>query len=105
MRSPTGEQPVRSDLPLVVQILHVPDCLLLPAAREAVDRAAASIGAQVHIDEVQGACPSPSVVVDGEDVTGRSLSGGACCRLDLPTDEQLRRALQRAMSAQPRGSS
>lgn len=94
-----------SDLPVVVQIVHVPDCPLLPAAREAVDRTAASIGAQVDIEEVEGAFPSPSVVVGGSDATGRSLSGGACCRLDLPTDDQLRRALQRAMSARHRGPS
>jgi len=70
-----------------------------------VGRAAAALVAQVHIEEVEGAFPSPSVVVGGSDVTGRSLRGGACCRLDLPTDDQLRDALQRAMSAQPRGSS
>ena len=93
-----------SDLPLVVQILHVPDCPLLPAAREAVDRAAASIGAQIHVDEVEGVFPSPSVMVDGEDVTGMSLSGGARCRLDLPTGEQIRVALRRALSAQRRGT-
>jgi hypothetical protein len=93
-----------SDLPMVVQILHVPECPLLPAAREAVHRAAAALGAKVDIEEVEGVFPSPSVVVGGSDVTGRSLSGGACCRLDLPTDDQLRDALQRAMSAQPRGS-
>jgi hypothetical protein len=93
-----------SDLPVVVQILHAPECPLPPAAREAVDRAAASIRARVHIDEVEGAFPSPSVVVGGTDVSGRSPSGGACCRFDLPTDEQLRRAMQRAVSAQPRGS-
>jgi hypothetical protein len=94
-----------SDLPLVVQILHVPECPLLPAAREAVDRIVAALGAQVHIEEVEGAFPSPSVVVGGTDVTGQSPSGGACCRLDLPTDDQLRRALQRAMSARRRGLS
>jgi hypothetical protein len=94
-----------TDPPLVVQILHVPDCPLLPSARRAVDRAAASIGAQVHIAEVEGAFPSPSVVVDGEDVTGTSITGGAQCRLDLPTEQQIRVALQRAMSTQRRGSS
>ena len=87
-----------SELPLVVQILHVPDCPLLPSARRAVDRAVASIGVDVCIDEVEGAFPSPSVMVDGEDVTGASVSGGARCRLDLPTEQQVRGALQRAMA-------
>lgn len=94
-----------SDLPLVVQILHVPDCPLLPSARRAVDRVAASIGARVRIDLVEGAFPSPSVMVDGEDVTGTSQGGGARCRLDLPTDEQIGFALQRALSAPRPGSS
>lgn len=93
------------DLPLMVQIVHVPDCPLLPSARRAVDRAAASLGTHVRIDEVEGAFPSPSVMVDGEDVTGTSIKGGAQCRLDLPTDQQIRVALQRAMSAQRRESS
>jgi hypothetical protein len=93
------------DLPLVVQILHVPDCPLLPSVRRAVDRAAASIRAHVRIDEVEGAFPSPSVMVDGEDVTGTSIRGGAQCRLDLATEQQIRVALQRVMSAQRRESS
>jgi hypothetical protein len=93
------------DLPLTVQILHVPDCPLRPSARRAVGRAAASIGAPVHNAEVEGAFPSPSVVVDGEDVTGTSITGGAQCRLDLPTEQQIRVALQRALSAQRRESS
>ncbi len=92
------------DLPLVVQILHVPGCPLLPSARRAVDRAAASIGAHVRIDEIGGAFPSPSVMVGGEDVTGTSTIGGAQCRLDLATEQQIRVALQRAMSAQRRES-
>jgi hypothetical protein len=93
------------DLPLVVQILHVPDCPLLPLARRAVDRAAASIGVHVRVDEVEGAFPSPSVMVDGQDVTGTSIRGGAQCRLDLATEQQIRVGLQRAMSAQRRESS
>jgi hypothetical protein len=93
------------DLRLVVQILHVPDCPLLPSARRAVDRAAASLGAHVHVDEVEGAFPSPSVLVDGKDVTGTSITGGAQCRLDVPTDEQIRVALQRAMTTTRRQSS
>ena len=96
---------MESDPPLVVQILHVPKCPLLPSARRAVDRAAASLGADVRIDEVEGAFPSPSVMVHGEDVTGTSIKGGPQCRLDLPTDQQIRVALQRAMSAQRRESS
>jgi len=101
----TGDHLMGTDLPLVVQILHVPDCPLLHPARRAVDRAAASIGVRVRIDLVEGAFASPSVLVDGEDVTGASGSGGARCRLDLPTDEQIRSALQRALSAPRRGSS
>jgi len=54
---------------------------------------------------VEGAFASPSVMVDGEDVTGMSQRGGAGCRLDLPTDEQIRVALQRALPAPRRGSS
>jgi hypothetical protein len=96
---------MESDLPLVVQILHVPDCPLLPSARRAVDRVTASLGAHVRVEEVEGAFPSPSMMVDGQDVTGTIARGGAQCRLDLPTDQQIRVSLQRAMSAQRRKSS
>lgn len=93
-----------SELQLVVQILHVPDCPLLPSARRAVNRAAASVRVRVHIDEVAGAFASPSVIVDGEDVTGTSVAG-LCCRLDVPTEQQIGAALQRAICARREGSS
>ncbi|MFE9695090.1 alkylmercury lyase family protein [Micromonospora sp. NPDC005806] len=47
-----------------------------------------------------GDYPSPSILVNGEDVMGGSSDGPAACRLDLPTIERIRAALRRAMGAE-----
>ncbi|RZS43509.1 hypothetical protein EV193_102489 [Herbihabitans rhizosphaerae] len=48
----------------------------------------------VPTHERQGAYPSPTVVIDGRDVvTGAPPATDACCRLDLPTHEQIHTAL------------
>jgi hypothetical protein len=54
-----------------------------------VEIALASIGATAVIEEVEGPYPSPTVLIEGVDVTGRSLGAGPACRLDLPTREQI----------------
>ncbi|WP_018330994.1 hypothetical protein [Actinomycetospora chiangmaiensis] len=52
----------------------------------------------VPIHEHVGAYPSPTVVLDGRDVTGGPppAAGVPRCRLDTPTREQLLSALRRA---------
>lgn len=80
-----------------VEILHVPECALLQRARElvATGLAATSVpGATVEC--VPGDYPSPTILVNGMDVSGRDLAPGAVCRLDLPSEEQLRAALAQA---------
>ena len=78
-----------------VQILQVPDCPLVGRVRETVRQALASTGVPVVIEELTGDYPSPTVLVDGVDVTGRPAGNGSACRLDLPTELQIVTALQR----------
>lgn len=78
-----------------MQIRRVPDCPNVEEVRELVHRAAAAAGARVELDELVGEYPSPSVLVDGLDVTGAALGEGAICRLDLPTEGQIVAALRR----------
>jgi hypothetical protein len=78
-----------------VQILQVPDCPLVGRVRETVRRALASSGVHAVIEEVTGAYASPTVLVDGADVTGRPAASGSACRLDLPTEQQIVAALRR----------
>jgi hypothetical protein len=54
------------------------------------------------VSEAVGNYPSPSVLVNGVDVMGGAAEGGSAARrLDLPTAEHLRAALQLAMAAEP----
>jgi len=86
----------RTDVSRVcVQILQVPDCPLVGRVRETVRQALASTGVPVVIEELTGDYPSPTVLVDGVDVTGRPAGSGGACRLDLPTEQQIVTALQR----------
>ena len=80
-----------------IQILHVPDCPLVGRVRALVQHALAHSKVQAEVEERVGDYPSPTLLVDGQDVTGRPLppdTGGAC-RLDLPTEQQLLAALKR----------
>ncbi|HET8615824.1 MAG TPA: hypothetical protein VFL94_09890 [Actinomycetales bacterium] len=47
-----------------------------------------------QLEVVVGDYPSPTLVLDGVDVlTGQPVHGGPCCRLDLPSSEQIRDAV------------
>jgi Alkylmercury lyase len=76
-----------------IQLLHVPDCPLVDRVREMVRLVLARSGIAAEIEERVGDYPSPTLLVDGRDVTGRALGGSAFCRLDLPTEEQIQAAL------------
>ena len=77
-----------------VQILTVPDCPNAAQVRTLVEDVIAAAGVLADIEELEGMFPSPSVLVDGIDVTGCSAGAQAACRLDLPSREQLIMALK-----------
>ncbi|MGH3375880.1 MAG: hypothetical protein ACRDP6_14175 [Actinoallomurus sp.] len=80
-----------------LQVLHVPDCPLLPRMREMLRECLAHVSTVVVVDEVVGDYPSPTVVVDGLDVvTGQAPRAETTCRLDLPTVGQILTALRNA---------
>lgn len=81
---------------LGVCILHLPDCPLLGRVRADVERALQIVGAGVVVQEIAGPYPSPTVLVEGVEVTGRPLSGGPSCRLDLPTTDEIVAAIRAA---------
>ena len=47
------------------------------------------------VEYKEGEYPSPSILVNGEDVMGAPASQVASCRLDVPTRKRLLAALQR----------
>jgi hypothetical protein len=77
-----------------IEILRVPDCPLVGRVRETVDRALARVRVHAEVQELVGEYASPTLLIDGLDVTGRRPAAGACCRLDLPTEAQVLAALR-----------
>ena len=89
----TGRRAV--DIPVGrIQILHVPDCPLVESVVKLVRDCQAHSGDSGVLDLRVGPFPSPTLLIDGLDVTtGESVAGAARCRLDLPTREQILNAL------------
>jgi hypothetical protein len=83
---------------LQVRILHVAACPLLGQARALVDTALKRSGLHATVEEIEGPYPSPSVLVNGKDATGREPREAAACRLDLPSEDQILAALNNARS-------
>jgi len=79
-----------------VEILYFPGCPNVPAARDQLRRALEEVGKPAEWSErdvTASETPpelrgygSPTILVDGRDVTGDSASGAASCRLYLGSD-------------------
>jgi len=79
-----------------VELLYFPDCPNVPAAREQLRRAFAAIGAPpawAEVDVSSDDAPlhargygSPSILVDGKEVTGAAPGGGSSCRIYSGSD-------------------
>jgi len=79
-----------------VELLFFPDCPNVPAAREQLRRAFEAIGAPprwTEVDVSSDGAPlhtrgygSPSILVDGKDVTGAAPGGGSSCRIYAGSD-------------------
>jgi hypothetical protein len=61
--------------------------------RAILRRTLARSGTAVEVEDLEGPYPSPTLLIDGTDVTGRFSGDGPACRLDLPTEEQILAAL------------
>ncbi|MGH9206928.1 MAG: hypothetical protein ACRD1G_10275 [Acidimicrobiales bacterium] len=72
-----------------VQLLHVPDCPLVDTVRDLLRRCILRSGLNVTMEDLEGPYPSPTLLVNGVDVTGRPIAKGPSCRLDLPTEEEI----------------
>jgi hypothetical protein len=77
-----------------IQILQVPGCPLVSRVRKTVARALARLEMRAEVREVVGNYPSPTLLIDGRDLTGREWDECGACRLDLPTAEQVLAALR-----------
>jgi hypothetical protein len=82
--------------PKLVRILHVPGCPLVDQLRTLLDDCIRHSGMRPVVETVSGSYPSPTMLINGIDVaTGRPPTDQVCCRLDLPTSEQIVTALQK----------
>jgi hypothetical protein len=81
---------------VIVELRAVPGCPNLDATRDLLHACLAEAGLQVSVVERIGQYPSPSVLIDGLDVTGADPHGPAACVLRPPTAEQIRAAIRHA---------
>lgn len=91
---------------MIVELRAVPDCPNLNATRDLLHACFAEAGFPVEVVERIGEYPSPSILIDGRDVTGVDPLGAAGCVVRPPTAEQIRAALRTAatMGAGPAGA-
>ena len=79
-----------------VELLSVPGCPHVDAARRLLEGCIEELHVRAHIDEKVGDYPSPTIRIDGEDVMGSQPLSEAACRLDVPTRDRVLAALGRA---------
>lgn len=90
--------------PPKIQLLSVPDCPLVAHVRSMVKDCLAKthLNGAVPVEELVGEYHSPTLLVDGVDVTGRPVpaltasESQAACRRDVPSEEQILVALRGA---------
>ena len=86
----------RSGASVRVQLRYLDGCPHVDEVRGRLGRALARLEVPVDVEEVQGPCASPTVLVDGRDVTDRAADGTPSCRLELPTEHQIISAVRSA---------
>jgi hypothetical protein len=79
-----------------IELLHVADCAHVDEARRTLESCLVEVGIDVTIDQREVEYPSPTILIDGEDVMGAPGAAGASCRLDVPTRERILTALSQA---------
>jgi hypothetical protein len=84
---------------VIVELRAVPGCPNLDVTRDLLRACLAEAGLRVAVVERIGGYPSPSVLIDGGDVTGADPHGPAVCVLQPPTAEQIRAAIRKATTS------
>ena len=86
---------------LRISILHVRDCPSVPRLRTEVHTALEANGSTAVIEEVEGKHPSPTLLINGAPIDGFPLGDETACRIDVPTQEQIRSAIEAASGGVP----
>ena len=83
----------------VVEVVHEHDCPHVDRVVAAVRSCLSSSGIDAVVVVREGELVSPTVLVDGLDVlTGQPPLAMLACRLEIPTEEQIRIALERTLT-------
>ena len=77
-----------------IELLHIPDCPNVDVARALLDACISELDLAVTVIDREIDYPSPTILVNGNDVMGPPASNLPGCRLDLPTRERILEALQ-----------
>ena len=85
---------------VIVELRAVPGCPNLAVTRDVLVACLVEAGLPPTMIERLGDFPSPSVLVDGGDVTDADPHGPPMCVLQPPTADQIRTALQQALAGQ-----
>src|SRR5207249_12139219 len=67
------------DASLQIELLHVPDCPLVDDVRVTLRGALADAGIDARVEEIEGDFASPTVRIDGVDVTGAEMCNAPAC--------------------------
>jgi len=89
--APARSQPAQAR----IEILHSPDCPHVDQGRALLRSCLAELRLETPIRDREGDFASPTILVNGVDVMGRTDIQGAMCRLDQPTRERVLAALAR----------
>lgn len=84
---------------MTVEVLFASGCPNAAGALALVRRCLEQLGLDADLVSREGDYPSPTVRVDGEDVMGAPPAWERGCRLDLPTEERVLRALAQAAAS------
>jgi hypothetical protein len=85
---------------MTIELLVCDECPHAQQARALLDECLLASGLDTQlVVERRGDHPSPTILVNGCDIMGRSSIEGRACRLDLPTRDALLVALRRALAA------
>lgn len=89
--------------PVRIQLLHVQGCPNVDELCLRVKDITSRLGVSAVIDEIEALYPSPTLTVNGVDVTGNRVGSHPSCRLDLPTQDQIAAAISRAARVSIKG--
>jgi hypothetical protein len=84
---------------IAIQVLRTADCPHADVVRDLAQRCLRQAGLAGTVEESVGAFASPTVVIRGVDVmTGVAPVHASCCRLDLPSEADIAKALRKAVA-------